>query len=375
MKLGRLLSEQQGAVAIMVAVSAIVLLGIAAFVIDFGFAWVTTNQLQNAADAGALAGARALGKFYCPDDSDPSKCKSKADQDDTTIDEVSSMIKDAVRDVVSKNYAAQSSISVDDGDIEIGTWVGSTKTFTANATPPDAVRVRTRRDSVTNGPIQTFLGNIFGVSSFSLAKPATAALTGLGSVSKGDIQVPLGVSKNRDCSNPVITLQKTGTSCAGWTSFFDTNTSNSNMQDIIDGMRTNTIQAPAAKIGDAFYYNGGTQSGLFNAFYNLYMAKRDPVTRDWQVLLPVYNDSGTDCSNPNTSLTIVGFATMVFSDKNSVDSSDDPIGCTASNAKEPFKTCPLSQDVLRGKLVCTVEPGRGGGSDDWSSGSIPGLVQ
>src|SRR5215510_3254036 len=104
MKLWKKFREQDGAVAIIVAISVIVLLGIAAFVIDFGFAWVTTNQLQNAADAGALAGARALGKFYCPDDSDPTKCKSKADQDDTTIDEVSSMIKGVVRDVVSKNY-------------------------------------------------------------------------------------------------------------------------------------------------------------------------------------------------------------------------------------------------------------------------------
>src|SRR5919108_694149 len=69
----------------------------------------------------------------------------------------------------------------------IGTWNGQTRAYNPNATPPNAVRVRTRRDSTTNGPIQTFLGGIFGVTSISLAKPATAALTGLGSVSKGDI--------------------------------------------------------------------------------------------------------------------------------------------------------------------------------------------
>ena len=55
----KIVSEQKGAVAIMVAVSFIVLLGMAAFVIDFGYSWATTNELQNAADAGALAGVRA----------------------------------------------------------------------------------------------------------------------------------------------------------------------------------------------------------------------------------------------------------------------------------------------------------------------------
>jgi hypothetical protein len=288
---------------------------------------------------------------------------------------VETPVQTAVTDVVNQNKAANSTILIDNGDIEIGTWVGLTKTFTLNATPPNAVRVRTRRDSTTNGPITTFLGNIFGVANISLSKPATAALTGLGEVKEGEIDVPLGVSENRDCSNPTITLQKTGTSCAGWTSFLDTNTSNPSMKNIIDGMRTNTFQAPEAKIGNTFYYNGGTQSGLFNAFYNLYMAKRDPVTRDWTVLMPVYDDDGADCSNPNTGLKIVGFATMTLRDQNPTDPSDDPVGCNASDPSEPFKTCPLSQDVIRGTLICMIEPGRGGGGTSWSTASIPGLVQ
>jgi hypothetical protein len=65
MQIRKQLSDQQGAIAIIAAVSAIVLLGIAAFVIILGIAAITTAP--NAADAGALAGARALGKFYCPE--------------------------------------------------------------------------------------------------------------------------------------------------------------------------------------------------------------------------------------------------------------------------------------------------------------------
>src|SRR5919108_792360 len=103
MKLWEENRQQEGAIAIIVALSAVVLLGIAAFVIDFGYTWVTTNELQNAADAGALAGARALGKFYCPETDPANPCKSKAEQDSTTIADVQTSIQTAVENVVNQN--------------------------------------------------------------------------------------------------------------------------------------------------------------------------------------------------------------------------------------------------------------------------------
>ena len=44
----------------MVAVMLVVLLGMTAFAIDIGHLMVVRNELRNAADAGALAGARKL---------------------------------------------------------------------------------------------------------------------------------------------------------------------------------------------------------------------------------------------------------------------------------------------------------------------------
>ncbi|WP_179403246.1 pilus assembly protein TadG-related protein [Burkholderia guangdongensis] len=52
--------RQRGAVAVMTALFMAVLLAIAAFVIDIGRAYVVRNELQNAADAAALAGAECL---------------------------------------------------------------------------------------------------------------------------------------------------------------------------------------------------------------------------------------------------------------------------------------------------------------------------
>ena len=45
---------------VQVAVAMIVLIGFTAFVADYGLMWVSRRQAQNAADAGALAGAVAL---------------------------------------------------------------------------------------------------------------------------------------------------------------------------------------------------------------------------------------------------------------------------------------------------------------------------
>ena len=57
-------ANQHGAVLVFVAFLLIVLLGIAALAVDIGYVAITRNQLQNAADAGALAGAGKLGSIY-----------------------------------------------------------------------------------------------------------------------------------------------------------------------------------------------------------------------------------------------------------------------------------------------------------------------
>jgi Flp pilus assembly protein TadG len=53
------LSAEQGISLIHVAISIFVLLGLTTFVLDYGVMWLGRGQAQNAADAGALAGAVA----------------------------------------------------------------------------------------------------------------------------------------------------------------------------------------------------------------------------------------------------------------------------------------------------------------------------
>ena len=53
-------SSERGAVVIQVAVCLLALLAFSAFVVDYGVMWASRGQAQNAADAGALAGAQSL---------------------------------------------------------------------------------------------------------------------------------------------------------------------------------------------------------------------------------------------------------------------------------------------------------------------------
>ena len=54
--------HERGAIIIHVALALLALLAFSAFVVDYGAMWVSRRQAQNAADAGALAGAIALMK-------------------------------------------------------------------------------------------------------------------------------------------------------------------------------------------------------------------------------------------------------------------------------------------------------------------------
>jgi Flp pilus assembly protein TadG len=54
------LNSERGAIALHIAIGIIVLIGFLTFVVDYGVMWVGRRQAQNAADAGALAGAIAM---------------------------------------------------------------------------------------------------------------------------------------------------------------------------------------------------------------------------------------------------------------------------------------------------------------------------
>ena len=132
------------------------------------------------------------------------------------------------------------------------------------------------------------------------------------------------------------------------------------MRNIIHGLTDGSFLSPEVFAGvTSFEFTGGTLSQqTFDAMLALYNANKvDPcplasiATPCWQVAVPVY-DWG-DCSNPNKDIVIVGFATVYITDVYDA----------------PEKT-------VMARIVCkNIEPGRGGGGEYGTLGSIPGLVE
>ncbi|MCA9470576.1 MAG: pilus assembly protein TadG-related protein [Nitrospirales bacterium] len=277
-------------------------LSIAAFAIDIGYAIVTKQELRNVADSAALAGTRALGQLY--------EGLSLGDQLSFVLtSDQEAIIQAAIADIALKNSAGGLSIVVPSTDVQIGNWDGTT--FTSTAAQPAAVRVTVRRDGGANGPISTTFAKVFGVTSLELRANATAALLPIASVPPGQVDVPVGISKEffetHGCGD-TIKFHPTGTldGCAGWHTFENQPANAATLNDILKKLKTGQFTSPEVIAGQTqFEYIGGDAASAFTNMQKLYDFKKD-ASGNWETFLVVYDRS--DCNNPTGSLTVVGFA-------------------------------------------------------------------
>jgi len=301
------LNNSRGVAAVMVAITMTVLLAMAAAALDIGHAMVARNELQNAADAGALAGARALGILYEGMTPAAMGTYQLSGGDAATI-------KTAVQSTAVLNAAAGVNITVNTGDIQIGLWDSATRTLTPTVNQPRDVRVITRRDGTANGPISTFLARVVGMTSVNVSAAATAELAALSSTPPGALNLPLAISQlffsQYGCGDSIMLYPSNGNpqSCAGFTTFDQTPSNNAAMLAIINGMINGTYTSPSTTAGTSQlnFTNGTLSNGTWNALVNLFNAKKD-ASGVWDVLVAVYQ--GNAC-NPSGAVPILGYANM-----------------------------------------------------------------
>ena len=173
--------DETGAIAIIVGALLFSLVGFSALAIDLGHQFVVRNELQNAADAGALGGALVL---YTHDG------------------KVNSAANIEARDVAISNLSDRTAVEVDlgggnDTDVQRGWWDFSTKSFTvSNSEDPadvNAVQVITHRSTSPS-----ILAGIFGYASFSRSAEAVAYLGYAGSSVDFDAPIALCQEKITD---------------------------------------------------------------------------------------------------------------------------------------------------------------------------------
>jgi Flp pilus assembly protein TadG len=300
-----LLKNEQGAVAAMTSILLLVLLASAAAAIDIGHALVTRGELQNAADAGALAGTRRLSEVY-------QLMAPSAQQTYTLTGGDRAAIVAAVQTAGVANRAAGVSISINPADIAIGTWSSATLTHTPTVNQPKSVRVTARRDGAANGPVSTFLAQVVGLSSVNVSASATADLTPVNAAAPGQLDAPFGIStfyfNTYGCGDSVKFYPNDGTpqACAAWTSFNQDANAN-NMKNIVDGLRDGSYTSPGVSPGNTLNFTNGNLASVFPKLQQLYNAKKD-ANGYWDVFVPVYNSPSCASNQNQGALPIVGFA-------------------------------------------------------------------
>src|ERR1051326_7060114 len=163
-----LTKDTRGAVAVTVAIMLVVLLSFGALALDISNAMIARNELQNAADAAALAGARQLGVIY--------QALPPGTPYTTYTYSSPGSVETAVTAAALANQARQVAISINAADIVIGVWNVGPRTLTPGNVGATGVQVTARRDAGANGPVATWLAGIMGISSMNVTATATAAL-------------------------------------------------------------------------------------------------------------------------------------------------------------------------------------------------------
>ncbi|MBJ6751044.1 TadE/TadG family type IV pilus assembly protein [Geomonas anaerohicana] len=139
--------NERGFALVYIALMIVVLVGFVSLAVDMGYMYVAKGQLQNAADAAALAGA-AMNLSV------PTDVKAKA------------------KEFAAANKAAGDPVVITDDDVTVGNWEAKTSTFTAPPLPSgkvvNAVKVVARRTeagatAAEQGRVHTFFGNIFSL--------------------------------------------------------------------------------------------------------------------------------------------------------------------------------------------------------------------
>lgn len=288
--------RQRGASTVLLAIALLMLLALAAMAVDGGVIFVTKNELHNAADAGALAGARVL---YTPDGSSVNVgANAEAQQ------------------AAMANYSQGDPVEV--ASVRRGHWSFATRIFTPNDSlePVDlfssttaeldldpnfinAVEVVTERQAT---PVQAIFGTVLGFNSYTVTARAVAYIGYASTLRPHDVDQPIGICKEAllntsgeyECS--VGRFIPDGGDTGGWTSF-QQNASGAANADDVKAATCADGNPEELKYGDDLQTVNGQVQSAFQILYDCW-EEATGKTKPWNLTLPVVEcPSGVGPSN------------------------------------------------------------------------------
>ena len=317
-KLLQRVKEEQGLTAVIVALLMVVFIGVAAFAIDVGHLYLVKNELQNAADAGCLAGARFLYDEY----------GEYVNGNSSQVAYDAAMVNRSENLPVEVHWSGGNT-----GDVERGHWSFSTRTFTSSDNDgytqiwdvsPDeldsnpnfvnAIRVRTRRQDT---PAVSFFARIFGYENFFLSTEAVAYIGFSGTLAPGEASQPIAICKESLLMNGQYTCSTgrmitnhevvAGQESGGWTDFNQdsaclTGTNGETVRSLICG----DGNPDPIMLGQSIATHGGyiqNAHGQLRTCWEAFTGR----TRPWTLTLPVIECPG---NNVDSCASVVGAVTV-----------------------------------------------------------------
>jgi hypothetical protein len=304
-ELPRKFRDQKGASIILVALMMLLFIGLAALAVDLGHLYLVRNELQNSADAGALAGARFL-----------------YNSNGTVINEGANQI---AYDAAVANKSERLPVDVhwsdgNTGDVERGHWSFATRTFTPNdSTVPvdlwnvteeeldanpdfiNAVRVKARRQDT---PASSFFARIFGYENFVLSAEAVGYIGFSGTLAPQEVDQPIAICMESILQNGEYTCnigrminsgQQVAThETGGWTDFNQDNPcqGGTNAQAVRSLICTGGNPDPIYG-GENMATNGGDIASAFKKLRDCWVSETNKTSL-WKLTLPVIECEGNN---------------------------------------------------------------------------------
>jgi hypothetical protein len=338
-------SKERGAVLVLFVIFVVVIIACLAFAVDVNHLILVRNELQNAADAGALAGAGTL--YVDPDGAGPKKAGEEVNFGANQIAYDTAILNKSDQVAVEVDWTSDGN-SENNGDILRGHWSFANNEFTPDPDPNgtrypvdlwmvseedldlmdgssytapngstpffvNAVKVTTRRE---DQPAISFFAKFFGVDSFIMEASAVAYIGFAGSLGPLEASQPIVICDDTlrnsageyECN--IGRMSDSGASCqpndpdcstsintAGWSTLEvkqpgDTcsASSASNIKDLIVGQ--GNVCLHAANPNDIFKNDllqatNGVQAASYSSMRDCWWSASNNGTQPYEMTLPV----------------------------------------------------------------------------------------
>ncbi|WP_111412462.1 TadG family pilus assembly protein [Billgrantia lactosivorans] len=291
--------KQGGVSIVLVALALFMLLAFTALSVDGGNLFVARNELHNAADAGALAGARFLytedGSSVNPQANAHAESAAKANNSQNSEVEVVS-VKRGHWSFGSRTFTPDESL--DPVDLHEKT-TAELDVYDPYEPFINAVEVVTAREQT---PVAAFFGRVLGFEGYEASARAVAYIGFAGTLRPEDVDQPIAMCREAitdgdSYSCDVGRFIPEGDQTGGWTNFAHDDSGASSASEL-KALICGDGNPEEMHFGEDISTNNGQVQAAFQALYECWVEETDKE-RLWSLTLPVVDcEEGIAPSNP-----------------------------------------------------------------------------